>query len=129
MNRKELVKEWFFIADKDLESAIFLKNMKPVPLEIICYHCQQCAEKYIKGFLAFKEEKIEKSHNLVLLNKKCREYNIDFKEIEEECLRLTDYGINVRYPFHIDLTEFDMKLAIKDASKVKKFVLTKAEIV
>ena len=91
MNRKELVKEWFFIADKDLGSAIFLKNMKPVPLEIICYHCQQCAEKYLKGFLAFKEEKIEKSHDLILLNKKCREYNIDFKEIEEECLRLTDY--------------------------------------
>lgn len=127
MNRKELVKEWFFIADKDLESAIFLQNMKPVPLEIICYHCQQCAEKYLKGFLAFKEEKIEKSHDLILLNKKCREYNIGFKEIEDECLRLTDYGINVRYPFHINLTEYDMKLAIKDASKVKEFVLTKAE--
>ena len=91
MNNKEIAKEWFFVANKDLKSAIFLQNMKPVPLEIICYHCQQCAEKYIKGFLAFKEEKIEKSHNLVLLNKKCREYNIDFKEIEEECLRLTDY--------------------------------------
>ncbi len=127
MNRKELVKEWFFIADKDLGSAIFLKNMKPVPLEIICYHCQQCAEKYLKGFLAFKEEKIEKSHDLILLNKKCREYNIDFKEIEDECLRLTDYGINVRYPFHINLTEYDMKIAIKDATKIKEFVSKKLE--
>ncbi len=101
--------------------------MKPVPLEIICYHCQQCAEKYLKGFLAFKEEKIEKSHDLILLNKKCREYNIDFKEIEDECLRLTDYGINVRYPFHINLTEYDMKIAIKDATKIKEFVSKKLE--
>lgn len=32
---------------KDLEAAKFLTNMHPQPLEIICYHCQQSAEKIL----------------------------------------------------------------------------------
>ena len=36
--------EWIEFARNDLESADYLTNKKPLPLEIICYHCQQCAE-------------------------------------------------------------------------------------
>jgi len=36
----------------DLGTAEYLQNMSPLPLEIICYHCQQSAEKYLKGYLA-----------------------------------------------------------------------------
>ena len=45
MNNKDIAKEWFDLATKDFECAKFLLNMKPVPFEIICYHCQQCVEK------------------------------------------------------------------------------------
>ncbi|WP_218124677.1 MULTISPECIES: HEPN domain-containing protein [unclassified Candidatus Frackibacter] len=48
-------------------------------------------------------------------------------EIEDECLRLTDYGVNVRYPFSLELTLDDMELAIKDAISIQKFVLDKVE--
>ena len=54
MDEKEISKEWFEIGDSDLASAEFLLKMHPVPNEIICYHCQQAAEKYLKGFLALK---------------------------------------------------------------------------
>ena len=81
MDNIEIVKEWFFIGDKDLESAIFLKNMHPVPLEIICFHCQQCAEKYLKGYLSFKEDKIEKIHNLIEIKEMCMNHGVDFKKI------------------------------------------------
>ena len=128
MDNIEIVKEWFFIGDKDLESAIFLKNMHPVPLEIICFHCQQCAEKYLKGYLAFKEDKIEKIHNLIEIKEMCMNHGVDFKKIQEECKRLTDYGSNIRYPMHLDITMHDMELAIKDATKIKKFVLKKVKI-
>ncbi|MCD4692773.1 MAG: HEPN domain-containing protein [Calditrichales bacterium] len=46
MDNKDIANEWFEIANMDLSSASFLKNMQPVPIEIICYHCQQSAEKY-----------------------------------------------------------------------------------
>lgn len=40
MDNKDIAKEWFDIAQADLSSAEFLMNMHPIPLEIICYHCQ-----------------------------------------------------------------------------------------
>jgi len=49
----EYVREWFDYADTDLASAEYLCGMHPKPLEIICYHCQQSAEKNLKGYLIF----------------------------------------------------------------------------
>ncbi|WP_282433370.1 HEPN domain-containing protein [Desulfosporosinus sp. FKA] len=42
-------------AETGLQSALFLLNMHPAPLEIICYHCQQSAEKYLKGYIALND--------------------------------------------------------------------------
>ncbi|MBU0764531.1 MAG: HEPN domain-containing protein [Bacteroidetes bacterium] len=122
MNKTDIVKEWFVLAENDFRSAVFLKGMIPAPLEIICYHCQQCAEKLLKGFLAFNEEEIIKTHDLLLLNKICIKFDKKFSTIENHCLRLTDYSINIRYPASFQITEDDMELAIKDAEKIKDFI-------
>jgi HEPN domain-containing protein len=124
MDKEDIMQEWFMMADKDLESAKFLKDMIPLPLEVICYHCQQSAEKYLKGYMASQDEKIIRTHDLIVLNKRCRKYNSHFSDIEEECLRLTDYGVNVRYPFHFELKKSDMELAVNDAIRIKKFILS-----
>ena len=51
MDNKNIAHEWFRYAAQDLSSANYLRGMQPVPLEIICYHCQQSIEKYLKGFI------------------------------------------------------------------------------
>ena len=51
MNNKDIAGEWFIFANNDLNSAKFLLNMKPLPLEIICYHCQQSAKNILKDIL------------------------------------------------------------------------------
>ncbi len=39
-------KEWYDLAVMDLKIARYLEETyRPKPLEIICYHCQQAAEK------------------------------------------------------------------------------------
>jgi len=124
MDNHVIVKEWFSLAKKDIESAKFLRKMKPVPFEIICYHCQQSAEKYLKGFLAYNAQEVIKIHDLVFLNKKCIELNGAFLKIQSECLRLTDFSVNIRYPVHFDINENDMILAIKDAERIQSFVLS-----
>jgi len=126
MDNRALAKEWFDIAALDLSSAIYLQNMHPVPVEIICYHCQQSSEKYLKGFLALKGHDIVKTHDLLLLNKLCCQYDAEFVTIEEQCLRLTDYGVNIRYPYPMDLNIDDLKLALKDAKKIQAFILKKS---
>lgn len=123
MDNLKIANEWFTIADMDLSSAKYLQNMKPTPIEIICYHCQQSAEKYLKGYLALNSHEILKTHDLILLNKLCCEYDKDFEIIGNECLRLTDYGVVVRYPYPLDLNVADMTLAIKDAENIKNFTL------
>ena len=128
MDNKDVAKEWFRVAETDLASAEFLQGMRPIPVEVICYHCQQSAEKHLKGFLASKGEAIEKIHDLVRLNKMCRKYVKDFDTIEEDCLMLTDYAVNVRYPFPMDVNEADMHLAIKSARRIKNYVSKKAEM-
>ena len=125
MTDLEFAKEWFDIAETDLASAQHLISMHPQPIEIICYHCQQSAEKFLKGFLVLNNHEIIKTHDLVVLNRLCSMYDNEFKTMEEECLRLTDYSVNIRYPYPVDLNEKDMTLALIDAAKIKEFVQRK----
>lgn len=122
MDNLGIVREWFEIAEKDMNSAKFLQRMKPVPIEIICYHCQQSSEKYLKGFLAYNAHEIVKTHDLIILNNLCYEYNTAFKSIREQCIYLTNFGVNVRYPYPLELNETDMRLAIEKAEEIQKFV-------
>lgn len=122
MDNKTVALEWQRYAAQDLASAEYLLNMKPQPLEIICYHCQQCAEKNLKSYMAFQSASITKTHDLVSLSKTCREYDPSFAVIENDCLELTDYGVQVRYPFQLELTEADVALAIQSARRIAEFV-------
>ncbi len=45
----------------DLRSAEHLLKMHPVPIEIICYLCQQSAEKYLLAGSVFNEGRSEAS--------------------------------------------------------------------
>jgi len=123
LDNRESAREWFDIAETDLSSAKFLLNMRPAPVEIICYHCQQSAEKYLKGFLSLHGEQITRSHDLVLLNSLCCAINEEFNEIKEDCLMLTDFSVTVRYPFHLDLDDSDMRMALERSKKIKELVL------
>lgn len=124
MDNQDIAKEWFKIADTDLLSAEFLQKMRPVPLEIICYHCQQAAEKYLKGYLASQGESVKKTHDLLLLNNACQAYDKNFESIRDICLMLTDFGVIVRYPYQLEINEADMALAIKNARQIQQFVTT-----
>ena len=94
MDNNKIYTEWFEFAKRDLESAKFLMNMHPRPIEIICYyHCEQSAEKYLKGYLIKSGNKIERTHDLVLLNNKCKAIDKSFEIIEDECIELVPYGV------------------------------------
>ena len=125
LHNKDVANEWLNIANLDFESAKFLMNMNDTPFPIVCYHSQQAIEKYLKAYLAFCGNEILKTHDLLMLNKKCEEYDSSFKNIYEECLETSDYAVHTRYPFYDELTKNDALLAIKCAEKVKDFVISK----
>jgi len=97
-------------------------------LEIICFHCQQSAEKYLKAFLVKNNEKIPKTHDLTILYLKCINIDTTLKGIKRQCANLTNYSVNIRYPYHIEINDSDAKKAIEDAKQIQKLICSNLEI-
>jgi HEPN domain-containing protein len=93
MDKKSIIKSWHDFANDDLAAAKYLLGLHPLKLEIICYHCQQSAEKILKGFLISKEIEPPRTHDLRLLRRMCGQNNEDFDDIEDACVRLSAYGV------------------------------------
>lgn len=121
MKNENLVKDWLEFADMDAKLANFtFENMHPKPLEIICYHCQQAAEKMLKALLIASSENddIPKTHDLALLADLLSEkFEIDTM-IYNACSDLTPYGVKVRYPKEIRVDEPMTQKALFDMKKV-----------
>ena len=77
------VMEWIHIAEDDLYSAQILYEQARKPYEIICYHCAQSIEKYLKGFLTYNDIVPEKTHNLLLLLELCINEIIFLRMLEQ----------------------------------------------
>ena len=118
----EYVAEGLNYAKMGFITAEHLLTLRPLPLEIICYHCQQAAEKFLKGYLVFKGI-IEppKTHDLVLLKIDCMETDVRFDSISRACEVLTRYGVQPRYPNEMEITENDMQKALEYARQIKEF--------
>jgi len=114
----EEVKEWFRIADDDLYSAKILNEAVHRPYEIICYHCSQAIEKYLKGYLVYNDIVPQKTHDLSFLNSICIEKDENFKDIQKLCDYVTTFA-STRYPHRHETTEDDVKFSIKATEKVK----------
>ena len=115
-------KRWIEFAEKDYEAAILLEsNPKPL-LEIVCFHCQQSAEKYLKAFIIKNEGEIKRTHNLEEILRTCERIDIEFKEIRDNCIDLTDYAVETRYPYPFEINETDMKKAVYDMKVIRKFI-------
>ena len=128
MYKNSIVKSWHDYANNDLIAAKYLLGLHPFKLEIISYHCQQSAEKILKGFLISKDIEPPRTHDLRLLWRMCGELADGFDDIEKECARLSAYGVQARYPLEIELTESDMRQALSDADHIMGFISQRLEL-
>jgi HEPN domain-containing protein len=94
--QKDYIKKWFEIAEHDMEAAQLIIEMKPLILDIACFHCQQAIEKYLKAFLVYNNKVIERTHNLNLLQEQCSEIDRDFENYYLN--KINEFSVNVRYP-------------------------------
>ena len=118
---KELVAEWFRYAEDDIDTALLLKDMRPQHHEIICYHCEQAVEKYLKGFLISKKQMPPKTHDLRNLCNLCSEQDSAFSSLLMQCSYLTQFGVQPRYPKEMYLTSANVEQAVKYTLEVKNF--------
>jgi len=124
MGKTEILQQWIDKANADLRSAEYLSTMRhPTPDEIICYHCQQSSEKYLKGFMFIHDIEPPKTHNLIELMEMCEKINSNFSVLLPQLNVLTDYAVLPRYPNILGITNEDMKIAIRYAKIVQDYIL------
>ena len=123
MDKQTELRQWIEIANNDLATAQYLaKNMQPVSYEIVCFHCQQAAEKYLKWVLVLHDIEPPKIHDLEELEKLCENINPQFETLFEKCAALTEYAVHTRYPDEKRLEKHDMDRALEYAKFIKDFV-------
>ena len=124
MDKQTELQQWLKIADDDIALADFTsKNMWPVPYAIICFHCQQAVEKFLKWFLVLHDIEPPKTHDLEELEKLCETISPRFSEIYEKCSILSGYAVQTRYPNEMYLEKHDMDKALDYAKTVRDFIL------
>ncbi|UTC78963.1 HEPN domain-containing protein [Treponema sp. OMZ 799] len=122
------VKEWIRYADMDVLAANHLNGIQyPKPLEIICYHCRQAAEKMLKALIIAYDGELQKTHDLGLLTDELSEFVTFSENILNSVDALTPYGVKIRYPQELNIEESHVAKAISDMKTVYDFVKNKME--
>lgn len=94
----DLVRNWLTKAQRDLAAAHKLAAGTDPFLDIAIYHCQQAAEKAVKGFLVFHDQPFEKTHDIEVLVSLARHINAGYSDWLEAAVNLTPYATEFRYP-------------------------------
>jgi HEPN domain-containing protein len=93
---------WFEKAHKDLRCAQIDLAAEPPAPEDALYHCQQAAEKALKGFLVWHDQPFPRTHDLGKLGKQAVELDPTLEPLIDEVVELTKYAWMFRYPGDVD---------------------------
>lgn len=93
---KNYIQQWIAKAAVDLVVIDKLTEFEVVATSVVCFHCQQVVEKYLKVFLIANGIDIKKTHNIEFLLAECSDIDPEFSEIDPR--DLNDYGVDIRYP-------------------------------
>lgn len=118
-------KEWYDMAVVDLGVARHLEaTYYPKPLEIICYHCQQAAEKAIKALIMYygAEGGMPKLHDLSFLLNQIKNKMYIEEKYYDFADTLTPYGVSARYPNELFLEDRHAAEALEFSSEILKWV-------
>lgn len=132
VDQEEEYKEWLTFARTDFESAKYLDGapFHPRPLNVICYHCQQAAEKAVKALIVYfgSQGGMPKVHDISFLLNQIKNIVLEKKGIEVEhsllliANSLSKYGVAPRYPNEIEVDERQVKKALADSETILKWV-------
>ena len=120
--------DWLERACEDLEAARLLMDSEAT-LNAAAFHCQQCIEKALKGYLLYKTGFPADGHNLTWLCKQAVKSDERFQEWLDESAALNRYYIETRYPADIpvDLSDVRLRRVFDMADKMYRFICTQVE--
>ena len=115
-----VAREWIGKADNDLANAAHtLKLGVGGPTDTICYHAQQCVEKYLKGLLVLRRVDFPRIHDLEKLVS-LLPAGISVGITAGEQATLTEYAIGARYPGSGEIPYVEARKAVASARRARK---------
>jgi HEPN domain-containing protein len=119
------VAEWVSKAEGDFATAgRELRARKSPNYDAVCFHAQQCAEKYLKAVLQENEKRIPKIHNLIELMLLCEEIDSSFEMLRADLVTMERFSVRTRYPGETAKKE-DAQVAFAAAGTARKFARQK----
>ena len=96
---KPTAAEWIEKAEGDFATMQRESRAKKNPnYDAICFHAQQCAEKYLKARLSEADIRFGKVHDLVTLLDHVLAVQPDWEVFREDLAYLSDFAVSFRYP-------------------------------
>lgn len=119
-DRLRVAAEWAAKAEEDLTAAAHsLKLGRGCPAAIVCFHAQQCVEKYLKAMLTCEGIAFPKTHEIEdLVGRLPRQARPDLT-LEEQAL-LTEYAVGPRYPGWREVSFQEARSAVALARRVRR---------
>ncbi len=92
------VREWLHKATGDVRAAEICRGAQPPIPDAAAFHCQQAAEKAIKGFLTLHGRVFRKSHSIEHIGALALAVDPSLRAAMERASPLTEYAWKFRYP-------------------------------
>ncbi len=89
---------WLVRASSDVRAAEHELRATPPLLDDIVFHCQQVAEKSLKGLLTWHDRPFRKTHSIEELGEQCLQVDPTLKLLIDRAVPLTEYAWKFRYP-------------------------------
>jgi HEPN domain-containing protein len=117
-----LTREWVAKAEGDFYTAEREMQVEQMPnYDAICFHSQQCVEKYLKARLVEAGMDFGKTHDLGIILDSAIACEPDWENLRSEIDSLAGLAVEVRYPGY--RAEADDALeALEIARKVRRIV-------
>ena len=119
------VRQWAARADDDLRVARHTLILpQRCPYDLVAYHAQQCAEKYLKAYLVLRGVDFPFTHNIARLLELCSDQP-DWTEQLEDAEELSSFATTTRYPGSDEpVTEAEARRAVEIARGVRETIST-----
>ncbi|MFZ1464730.1 MAG: HEPN domain-containing protein, partial [Anaerolineae bacterium] len=118
-------RNWLIKAQHDLASARVLAASNPPLLDTAIYHCQQAAEKSLKGYLVYCDQAFERVHDIEVLIRLAMLRVETFVDWIDVGIELTPYARVYRYPgYATEPGQEQFDRAVTEAEGLYGFVLS-----
>lgn len=117
---KNITREWIEKAEGDWKTLMREFRVRRDPnYDAVCFHAQQCAEKYLKARLQEASIEFKKTHDLEVLLRDALIVEPSWTNLLGSSVALTIYAVKFRYPGN-SADKFEAKQSIEHLRLIRK---------